>query len=509
MLITSRCFLAGLLLAVVPMSAGCSAGITASQSADFFTNTPGTVVIGTTAAPASLDFTTTGGAAIPQALMGNVYEGLVEITQDGEIQPLLAKHWTVSDDGRSYVFELRDDVTFSNGDTFNAHTAKFSLDRVRSESWTNGLKKQMDVVESVEVLNDYTLKVVLTQRSNSWLWAMGTLVGAMMSPNGVADLAQQPIGTGPYVVENWAIGTSLSFQAREDYWGEQPLNQRALFRYFADAIALTNAVRSGNIDVALGVQSPELLDNLRADRTLDVHVGTTNGEVLLSMNHRRKIFQDIRVRQAILYGIDRQAILDTTWEGYGVDTGGTPVPPTDPWYEGRSQYTYDLAKARQLLAESGYAGSEIVLSVPSLPYAQAAAEILYSQLRDIGFSVRIESTEFPAVWLAKVYKGHDYDLSLIAHVEARDIPNIFGNAEYYLGVDNPEISQQLKEADAAAPTEYAAKMKQAVHAIMDYAAADTLYNLPSIVVTRTGISGVPVNSVADGFHLDTIAKKER
>ncbi|MCS4490555.1 ABC transporter substrate-binding protein [Corynebacterium sp. ES2775-CONJ] len=484
---------------------GCSAGSTASQSVHEQLSDSNAVTVGVSAAPASLDFTTTGGAAIPQALMGNIYEGLVRINQEGDIEPLLAQSWDKSPDGTEYIFYLREGVTFSNGDSFNAETARFSIERVLGDAWSNGLKKQMDVVDSVEVIDPLTLRVTLKRPSNTWLWAMGTLVGAMMSPNGVGNLAEEPVGTGPYTLDRWSVGTSLSLDAREDYWGDPPKNSRAVFRYFTDAIALTNAVRSNNIDAAIGIQSPELLDSLRADKNLSVEVGTTNGEALLSMNNARAPFNDIRVRQAVMYGIDRQAVIDTTWEGYGTDTGGTPVAPTDPWYTGTSSYHYDLEKAQALMKEANAQGTPITISVPSLPYAQAASELLYSQLTDIGFKVTIESTEFPAVWLAKVYKAKDYDMSLIAHVEPRDIPNIFGNPDYYLGYNDKKVQNLLEAADQAPATEYPSMMKDVVAEIMAQAPADTLYNLPLVVVTRQGVCGIPINSVADGLLLADIS----
>ena len=159
------------------------------------------------------------------------------------------------------------------------------------------------------------------------------------------------------------------------------------------------------------------------------------------------------------------------------------------------------------MAEAGAVGTEITLSVPSLPYAQSASEILYSQLSDIGFKVKIESTEFPAVWLAKVLKGKNYDMSLIAHVEPRDIPHLFGNPDYYLGFDSPKVRELLAEADAAPEDEYAELMRQAVTEIMAQAGADTLFNLPMIVVTHNGITGIPRNSVADGLVLSGVKKE--
>lgn len=505
-----RVFAATITVVGLALSA-CSAGQTAVSNSDSEAVTEAssrtnTLVVGATSSPASLDFTTTSGAAIPQAMMGNIYEGLVRINQSGDVEPLLARSWEVSDDGKEYVFRLRENVSFSNGEPFNAASAKFSIERVQSDAWTNGLKAPMNKVTSVEALDEYTLKVTLDERSNTWLWNMGTLIGAMMTPGGVDDLATNPVGTGPYLLDKWAVGTALSFKANPHYWGDAPKSSRATLRYFGDAISLTNAVRTGDVDAAIGLQNPELIDVLDAQDDLTTMVGTTNGEVLLSMNNNRAPFDDVRVRQAVMYGVNRQAIIDAAWDGYGTDTGGEPVPPTDPWYTGTSRYDFDLDKARALMEEAGAVGKHVTISVPSTPYAQAASEMLYSQLTEIGFDVDIESNEFPAVWLAKVMQGKDYDMSLIAHVEARDIPALFGNPDYYLGFDSERVRALLADADKAPEDQYAPLMKEAVAEIMDEAAANTLFNFPNIVVTRRGVEGMPVNTVTDELRLAGITK---
>ncbi|MFV8380695.1 ABC transporter substrate-binding protein [Corynebacterium hindlerae] len=500
-----RIALTTLALATTVLVSACSAGSTATRIGR--TADEDAVVVATFGPPASLDFTRTAGAAIPGALMKNVYEGLVQIDDNGDIAPLLATHWERSADGTEYVFHLREGVTFSNGDAFTAHTAKFSIDRVATDAWTNGLKSHMKVVHSTEVVDEFTLKVTLERPSNQWLWAMGTFVGAMMTPHGVDKLASEPIGTGPYRVEHWAIGQSLTFTARPDYWGEQPANRTAAIRYFADAVGATNALQSGDVDVVWAMQSPELIDVLRARGNYHVAVGTTNGEVLLSMNNQRAPFNDVRVRQAVMHAIDRQAVIDTAWDGYGQDTGGVPVPPTDPWFQPSDQYPFDPAKARELLKEAGITddNNDITFTVPSLPYATAISELVVSQLRDVGLDVTIQSVEFPAVWLSQVHKGKDYDMSLIAHVEPRDLTTLFAPG-YYLGYDNPATTELFTKADAGTPEEFQQYMGEAVDQIMDAAAADTLFNFPNIVVFRDNITGVSPDVRTDGIALGKLGK---
>lgn len=487
---------------------GCSAGSTATQVGRLSAS----VVVGTTGAPASLDFTTTSGAAIPTALMGNIYEGLVRINEGGKVEPLLAQSWDLSKDRRTYTFHLREGVTFSNGSPFNAETAKFSIDRVRGDAWTNGIKSWMDVVENTEVIDPLTLVVTLERPSAEWLWRMGTLLGAMMSPDAVDKLATNPVGTGPYTLTHWAVGESISFAARSDYWGPKPKNDAAAIRYFSDAVAATNALQSGDIDVVWGMQAPELLDTLPED--ISVEVGTTNSEVLLSMNNRRAPFNDVRVRQAVFHAVDRQAVINTVWEGYGTDTGGVPAPPTDPWYFEADDYPYDPQRARELLAEAGYDPEtnpvKVTISVPSLPYAQATSELVYSQLHEVGIQVSLESTEFPAVWLNKVLRNHDYDMSIIGHVEARDIPNLFGDPDYYLGFDNADAREALQNADNAETEEEQVRyMREAVKYILADAAADTLMNLPNIVLKAPGVDGLKPNIVTEGLALYGISHDEK
>lgn len=470
--------LAGPLAALATLSA-CSSPVTGQDL----------LTVATSAPPASLDFTTTGGAAAPQALMGNVYETLVLIDDTGQPQPFLSTSWDTSDDGTVYTFHLRDGVTFSDGEPFTAADAAFSIHYVQ-EKWTNGLKAQMDPVASAEALDPLTLRVVLREPSASWLWSMGTFTGAMMSERSIARLATDPLGTGPYTVDRFDEGTAITFRARDDYWGEP--GRDAQIRYFSDATSAVNALRAGDVDVVWAMQAPQLVRSLPDD--VQVEVGTTNGEVLLSMNNNAAPFDDPDVRRAVAYAIDRKAINQVVYDGLATDTGGAPVPPTDPWFTGKNYYPFDPDEARRLLAGRT---PELTITVPSLAYAQTAAELVFSQLRDVGFKVRLETVEFPAVWLNKVLKQADYQASIVAHVEPRDMGNLFGNPNYYLGYDSARARELIKAGDVES-------MRLAVDQIMGDAAALTLANAPNIVLMRHGISGLNPNVVTDSLPLNTI-----
>ncbi|PID52827.1 MAG: peptide ABC transporter substrate-binding protein, partial [Micrococcales bacterium] len=220
--------------------------------------TDAVVTVGLAAQPANLDFTTSAGAAIPQALLTNVYEKLVTVDQEGKIVGQLATDWQLSDDRLTYTFTLAKDVTFSNGADFTAQDAVFSINRVKSD-WTTSLKKSMDVVKQATAVDDHTLEVTLSRPSNGWLYAMTTRVGAMFDTDGVADLATKPVGTGPYAVATWNKGDSLTLKRRDDYWGEKPYFATAVLKYFKDGTALNNAMLTGTVNVVGTVQAPESL----------------------------------------------------------------------------------------------------------------------------------------------------------------------------------------------------------------------------------------------------------
>ncbi|WP_129782793.1 ABC transporter substrate-binding protein [Promicromonospora panici] len=458
------------------------------------------VVVGLTGEPTNLDFTTTSGSAIPQLLMNNVYEGLVTIDQEGEVQPQLAESWEVNGDRTVYTFTLHDGVTFSDGSPFTADDVVSSIERVQDD-WTLSLKSKMDVVEQAEAISDTEVAVTLKHPSNSWLFDMGTSVGTMFPDDLSADLATETVGTGPYTVEEVAPGDHVTLAARDDYWGEAPAIPDVTVRYFADANAQANAVRSGDIDMAYNMQAPDLLGGLEQDENLQVIDGTSTGEVLLALNNAAPPFDDLRVRRAVMYAIDRKAVLDTAWAGHG-ELIGSMVPPTDPYFQDLTDaYPYDPGRARDLLEEAGAEDLSITFDVPTRPYAEAVAQVVVSQLKDVGIDAKIVPAEFPAVWLDKVFTEHDYQMSVILHTEARDMLTIFGDPDYYIGYDNPRINEIAEEADQGSPDQYVAGIQEVARMIVDDAASDPLFLFPNTVVADAGLTGIAANATTESMDL--------
>jgi peptide/nickel transport system substrate-binding protein len=477
----------------------CSAGSNDPEPTDE------SLVLGLVAEPASLDFTTEDGAAIPQVLLDNVYEGLVKLDQNGEIIPALATSWEVSDDGLTYTFHLVENTDFTNGAPFTADDVVFSIKRVQTD-WTTSLKSAMDVVADVEKVNPNEVVVTLSRPSNDWLYRMTTRIGAIFSIEGTDDLATKPIGTGPYVFKEWNRGDSIVLTRNSEYWGDKPFFSEVTFKYFQDANALNAALLSHTIDVITTVQAPEGLAQFEGEEDLQTIEGTTNGEVVLSFNHRNAPLQDIRVRQAIRSAINHQALMDTCWAGRGTLIGSM-VPPTDPWYEDLTDIApYDPAKATQLLEEAGQTDLTLRLRLPSLPYAEDCGVVVASMLEDVGITVDVDTLEFPAQWLQQVFTDHDYDMSIVAHVEPRDIPAVFGNPDYYPGYDNSEVQDLLSAADQGTPDEQVEDMRQVARLLSEDAAADWLFLLPNLIVADADITGLPKNGIGEAFDLTELAR---
>ncbi|MFD7501812.1 ABC transporter substrate-binding protein [Streptomyces sp. NPDC059850] len=480
--------------------ASCSAGSTATGSVG-----KNSLNIGLTAEPANFDFTKTAGNAIPQALLYNVYQNLVKLDQSGKIQPQLATSWSLSKDRKTYTFHLVKNAKFSNGRPFTAEDAKFSIERVTSD-WTVVQKSQMDVVDTARAVSPTELKVTLKRPSNDWLYRMTTRVGAMFSRTGVSKLATEPVGTGPYEVKKWNRGDSITLARRDGYWGREPYFKSVTLKYFKDPTAMNNALLTGTINVMGDMQSPDTLYRFQNNPKYKVIEGSTNSEVVLSLNNRSGPMRNLKARQAVRHAIDHKALMDTCWAGRG-KLIGSMVPPTDPWYQNlTNQYPYDRDKAKKLLKESGQAGHTLRLRIPTLPYAIACGTVVKSQLEQAGFKVKLDQLEFPAAWLSTVFKNADYDMSIIGHMEPRDMQTVFGGKGYYTGYDDPEFRALVKKADQGTRKDQITYMRAAARLLSKDAAADWLFLLPMLTVADKDITGLPVNYVSESMDLTGLGR---
>ena len=347
--------------------------------------------------------------------------------------------------------------------------------------------------------------MTLSKPSNDWLYRMTTRIGAMFSRTGVDKLATDPVGTGPYKLAKWNRGDSIALTRNDSYFGTKPYFQNVTLKYFKDPTALNNALLTGTINVIGTVQAPESLSQFSSNSKYQVIEGTTNGEVVLSFNNSKAPLNDLRVRKAVRYAIDHKALVDTCWAGRG-KLIGSMVPPTDPWYEDLTgMYPHDVAKAKALLAQAGKTGVNLRLRLPTLPYATSCGQVVKSQLEQAGFKVTLDQLEFPAAWLTTVFKNADYDMSIVAHVEPRDMGAVF-NPTYYTRYDDPTFAKDIAAADQGTEQEQVVDMKKAATRLSENAAADWLFLLPNLVVAEKGITGLPTNAISESFDLSALAR---
>lgn len=493
-----------LALALIAASCGSDDGDTASGS-----SVPA-ITIGLQLEPATLDPTASPEGPIQTVELYNIIEPLVKIDADGEIVPLLAESWEVSDDGLTYTFALREGVNFHDGADFDSSDVVFSLDRARGDDIEHPFKAHLAPVDTVTATDDFTVEIVLSEFSANFLFFMAQSAGMIFDESDVDALAEAPVGTGPFTFQEWVRGDHITVAANDSYWGDAARLDEITYRYIEDPNALNNAMLAGDIQVLAGVSAPELLDAFASDDAFNVEVGTTNGEVTMALNNRGDALSDVRVRQGLSFAINRQDIIDGAYFGYGSATGTFAVP-TDPYYvDLTGRYPHDPDQARTLLDDAGFGdGLTLSMKLPPPSYARRSGEIIQSQLADVGVTLEIENVEW-GVWLSDVFNvdgvedAFNYDTSIVAHVEARDIIQ-YGNPDYYFGYDNADVQADLAAADAE-PDDDAryALLGDVQTQITEDAASIWLFVLPQLSVTNAGIEGYVANATSQALDMSRV-----
>ena len=396
-----------------------------------------TLTLGMVLEPPNLDPTAGAASAIREVTYQNIFQGLTRIDRNGQVQPSLAKSWTVSPNGLTYTFALQPNVKFHDGTPFDCSIVQFSYGRAMAPNSVNAQKQLFAPISRVDCPDKLTAKITLKQPASNFLFDMGWGDAVMVSPNSAAGNKTHPIGTGPFRFKRWVQGDRVELVRNPDYWGPAPKLSAVTFRFIADPAAATAAMLAGDLDAFPNFPAPEALDQFRRDPRFAVHIGTTEGKTILALNEARKPFDDIRVRRALAYAIDRKAVIDGAEDGLGQPIGSHYVP-TDPGYiDLTGVYPYDPAKAKALLAEAGIKpGTTITITLPPPPYARRGGQIIAAMLEQVGLNAKLVPIEW-AQWIDQVFLHSQYDTTIISHTEARDL-DIYARDKYYFNYHSPE-----------------------------------------------------------------------
>ncbi len=407
------------------------------------------ITVGMVLEPPNLDPTAGAAAAIDEVTYANIFQGLTRIDSDGSVQPDLAKSWDISDDGLVYTFHLQVGREIPRRHALHRRRREI-LARPRPRAGFDQRPEgalRRDQVGRCRRRHDRQGDALPTRRAiSSSTWAGATRSSSR--PKAPPTNATKPIGTGPFKFVDWVKGDHVDLAKNPDYWGTPAKLDTATFKFISDPTAAFAAMMAGDVDAFPNFPAPETLAQFKADPRFAVVVGTTEGETIMAMNNGKKPFNDLKVRQAVSYAIDRKAIIDGAMFGYGTPIG-SHFSPADPGYvDLTGMYAYNPDKAKALLKEAGYPdGFKATLKLPPPSYARRSGEIIAQQLKAVGIQVEIIPVEW-AQWLSDVFKNKDYDLTIVSHTEPADI-GIYARDDYYFDYHSDAFKKIMDELNLA------------------------------------------------------------
>lgn len=410
-------------------------------------------------------------ALVDRQVFQSLFDKLVDFDKDLKVVPGLAEKWSISEDGKTYTFNLRKGVKFHDGTPFNAEAVKYNFDRMMDPNFPSPRKSEISAVQTVTVVDEYTVKLELKQPFAGLLAALADRAGMIVSPTAAKaaglDFLNNPVGTGPFKFKERIKGDSITLVKNEDYW-QQGLPKAASIVYKTvtdENVKLVN-LQSGQLDLIDTVPAKQV-PQLKTDSRLKVNVGPSLQYQGLWMNNTKAPLNDKKVRQAVAAAIDRDALVKVVFGEVAIPAI-SPFAPGTPANEGKATPARNVEQAKKLLAEAGHgAGISLTLKISPSPVNQQIAQVLQNMLGDAGIKVTIEQEEFGQL-LDKLAKKN-YDLAQVGW-SGRPDPDgniyafmITGGGNNYAGYSNPQVDKLLN--DARNPSDMA-KRKQIYSDIM-------------------------------------------
>jgi peptide/nickel transport system substrate-binding protein len=466
------------------------------------------VTIGMTLEPTpGLDPTSGAAAAIGEIVHYNIFEGLTKINEDFSITPLLADKWSFSPDLKTLTFNLKKGVKFQDGEPFSSKDVKFSFERYAAKDSTNKEKAFFASIESIDASDPDVAVLKFKDPSFDALFHLGQNTAIVIDEKSAADEANHPVGTGPYKLSAWNKGSSVTLEKWDGFRDAGKIAiAHATFRFISDPSAEVAALLAGDVDDFPRVAAQNLAQ-FQSDPRFQVLIGGTEGKTILAMNNKKKPLDDLRIRQAIAYAIDRKAIIDGAMNGLGTPIG-SHLTPNDPGYvDLTGQYPHDPEKSKALLKAAGVKlPLELTLTLPPPDYARKGGEIAAAELAEVGIQAKIENVEW-AQWISNVYTAKNYDLTIISHVEPLDI-GIYARPGYYFNYNDPQFDAIIARLSTAPDIDaYKKALVEAQHNLADHCVNAFLFQLANVVIADANLKGVWKNAPIFANDLSALSWK--
>lgn len=426
----------------------------------------------------------------------NVYEGLVKPDTDGNLVPAVAKDYGISDDGTVFNFTLRDGVKFHNGNAVTAKDVVYSLNRAAgiNADGTRGdaLIDGFGTVKSVEATDEGTIVVTLSEPNTEFL----ALMTVAIIPEG-NDPTKDVIGTGPFKFVSRTPQEDIVIEKFADYWGTPAYVDKVTFKIISSGETLVMSLKSGALDLVSHLTSAQVNELGTDDFT--VVEGTMNLVQALYLNNNVKPFDDIKVRQALCYAIDRQSIMDLTEDGRGTAVGSSMYPAFTKYFKKDlvDVYATDTEKAKQLLADAGYPdGFEFDVTAPSnyQPHVDTAT-VIAEQLKAIGVTMNVKLVDWNT-WVSDTYLGRNYQATIIGvdakNMTARAMLQRFTSTygENFINFNNKEYDEVFAQAIASTDEAQQVELYGRLQEILTEQAANVyIQDMCDLVAMGNGVKG--------------------
>lgn len=445
-------------------------------------------------------------------VLENVFDTLVEPDENLEMQPALAESWEISEDQLTWTFQLREDVTFHDGSEFTSADVVYSYERIIDEELSNAWR--FDAVESVEAIDEHTVEITVEAPTPNLLSNIGGFKGmAIVNEDNVEsdEIANNPIGTGPFSLASYTSGDQITLEANPDYWGGAPQIAGVEFSFISEPSTAQAALASGEVHWT-GNIPPQQVEELEGSDSIELEVLPSNDYWYLTMNINEEPWDDVRVRQAIAYAIDREAIIQAV--SYGTaEENQLAIPEESVWYTEYSGYSHDFSEAERLLEEAGVDGGTIeFLATNEYPETVTAAQIIADNLEPLGFDVSISQPDF-STWLDDQDSG-SFDMLMMGWLGNID-PDDFYYAQHHSdggsnpqGYSNEDVDALLDAGRTEIDEDARAELySEAAQIIADEASYIYLYNPAVIQGWSASLTGYQARSDAAVRFRDAVLEE--